>query len=242
MDGQQRKRPLTGDSFRRERKEWCLRWPVIFLSYPSYGAASGSIHNTHPRDQSTPWDESSQLHSQCWTRMQPLLSTPSLKRHCLIASHLILSNVRFGFALDQLVNDGVTLWTWPSLILLQSYPPACRGKLLLWRWLSDLMEYLSSSFSKLWNILSTKSAWRSCISLFFPARPLLYSWRYEDPCLEHWPLVLSLKSRCPSLFPFLLDSFCNLSDMKIHLWNTDLLHCPWSLVAPLSSLSARLLL
>ena len=93
------------------------------------------------------------------------------------------------------------------------------------------MEYLSSSFSKLWNILSTKSAWRSCISLFFPARPLLYSLRYEDPCLEHWPLVLSLKSRCPSLFPFLLDSFCNLSDMKIYLWNTDLLHCPWSLVA-----------
>ena len=230
MGGQQRKRPLhwlilLGE---KEKSGACVGWSFS-CHVPSYGAASGSIHNTHPRDQSASWDESSQLQSQWWTRMQPLLSTPSLKRHCLIASQLILSNALFVFALDQLVNDGVTLWTWPSLILLQSYPPACRRKLLLWRWLSDLMEYLSSSFSKLWNILSTKSAWRYCISLFFPTRLLLYSFRYEDPCL-----VLSLKSRCPSLFPFLLDSFCILCDMKIHVWNTDLLYCPWSLVAPLS--------
>ena len=147
-------------------------------------------------------DESSQLQPQCWTRMQPLLSTPSLKRHCLITSQLILSNLRFGFALDQLANGGVTLWTWPSLILLQPYPPAYRRKLLLWRWLSDLMAYLSSSLSKLWNILSTKSAWRSCISLSFSTRLLLYSLWYDDPRLEHWPLALSLKTRCISLsFP-----------------------------------------
>ena len=75
------------------------------------------------------------------------------------------------------------------------------------------------------------------LSLSLTARLLLWSFWYEGPSLEHWPLALSLKSRCPSLFPFLLVSFCNLSDMKVHLWNADLVHCSWSLVVPLSFLS-----
>ena len=77
------------------------------------------------------------------------------------------------------------------------------------------------------------------LSLSLPARLLLWSFWYEEPSLEHWPLALSLKSRCISLFSFLLDSICNLSDMKAHFGNTDLLHDPWSLVASLSVNYAR---
>ena len=85
-----------------------------------------------------------------------------------------------------------------------------------------------------WNTNFLHCPWSLVVSLSFPScsspSVIFLIWRSISGTLTSCivlevSLYLSL-----SLFPFLLVSFWNHSDMKIHLWTTDLPHGPWSLV------------